>query len=104
MIGKLDSSLARYPSIYGHSFDEKLPMRRRVFEFAARHAPNTIRSVYMRRDFNRIEPMPYYLQEKYLGEIFDFGALRVSDYIDVKKIKSPGMLSRALTVELHFLL
>jgi len=102
LIRRADPRLAAYPSVYGHSFAGPIPWKVR-FKNAA-----MVNSLYLPKPLVRAlktrgripGKMPWYLQKRYVGDIVDLKALEISRFIHVDQIKSPSMLSRALTVEL----
>ena len=101
LIRRLDPALAAYPSIYGHRFDKPPGLARRLSEFVARHAPPRVRAHFIARFPSPPRARPYYLGPQFLREIFGAGALAISEYVHIDRIRSPNVLSRALTLELH---
>ena len=102
LIRRADPELAKYPSAYGHSFAGPIPWKIR-----ARNAA-IVNSVYLPNPLVRAlkgrgrtpSDLPWYLKERHLREVVDPGALEVSGFIRVERIRNPSLLSRALTVEL----
>lgn len=108
LIHHTDPQMASYTSEYGFSFSKNLPWKMKASEHL-RAFDSPLRKVFRKRKRlkeaqiknNRDQShFPYYLNKNYLSSIFNMKDLEISKYIHLEKIQDPGMLSRALTVEL----
>lgn len=108
LINHIDGKMASYMSEYGYAFDSDSSIKSKLSEHL--RAYNTPVRNHFRKKKRESEVaqkssgnqshFPYYLSENYLSEIFDLENLEISKYVNIKKIQDPGMLSRALTVEI----
>ena len=103
LIKLIDPALAKYPSAYGFRFTDysRIPLKVKMKTFFRYHTPTIIRPFLRAHLWNQenIGKIPYYLSEKYQDVIFPSSELAVSEFINIKKINDPDMLSRVLTVE-----
>lgn len=104
-----DKSIASHLSEYGYSFDKPAPLKKWCTEFIREYTPISIRWSQRKKRYNIEKKLkeeqnqssfPYFLQDEYLKTVFDLNDLHISKYIDINKIINPGLLSRALSVEL----
>jgi hypothetical protein len=101
LIKEIDPALARYNSAYGINFFDPIPFSYRSRHAAERHIPLWVRLVIRRLRAKRTAAnWPYYLGDDYVREVLDTRNMRVSEFVDVKKIEDPELLSRALSAEL----
>lgn len=107
LIKRIDPHLAKYPSGYGFNFYDPIGWKRKMkeniketlkFSFFIRPMMPHLTTKRMARKYE----LPYYLQRDYLEEIFNVRDLSVGQYIDLKRVKEPSMLSRVLSLELLF--
>lgn len=101
LIAFLDPALAAYPSLYGHNFLNDPPVTVRLGSWLSRTAPITLRAPILRRMMNPSHPLPYYLTPPYINSIFGNRDWAVDEWFRRGAIRSPAMLSRVLTLELH---
>ncbi len=101
LIRNTDEGLSKYYSDYGFTFYDKINRKRKIKGFIKRNIPISLRPLIRRKlSKNKNEIKPYYLQDEYLNEIFNLDNLEIYKYINVKQIKDPEVLSRALSIEL----
>lgn len=93
-------SLGRYRSAYGINFSGEIPLRYRLRKALERQLPLRVRLMKRSRGVARAQPMPYFLARPYVDAIVDLKRMNVADYVDVSRISSPEVFSRALSVEL----
>jgi hypothetical protein len=101
LIRKIDEKIAKFPSLYGFNFYNSVGIKKKFLNTIKRNTPICIRP-FLRRNFRsyNYNTLPYYLSDKYLKEIFDSKELYMNNYIKIKEIKNPHVLSRVLSLEL----
>jgi asparagine synthase (glutamine-hydrolysing) len=103
LINLVDPIIAKYPSGYGFSFSDytRIPAKVKLINFCRYHTPAAVRP-FLRAHYWKQENkgrFPYYLSYEYQNAIFRSPELSVSEFIDIKNISDPDMLSRVLTCE-----
>jgi hypothetical protein len=103
LIRRIDPALARYPSVYGHSFEGSIPLKVRlrtlgIVQLSVLLEP--LARFVKRRRQPRGVAHPWYLSEPYLRTLLDLDSLEIARHVHVDRIKGSSMLSRVLTVEL----
>lgn len=104
LINFIDPTLAKYPSGYGFKFSDysRIPTKVKIKNFCRYHTPAAVRP-FLRAHYWKQEnkgKFPYYLSEEYQNVIFPSSELSVSEFIDIRNISDPDMLSRVLTCEI----
>ena len=100
LIRYFDDKLASYNSNYGFNFSDPLNIKNKTKILFQVNTPVLIRPIIRKFPMHSNIALPYYLQNEYLKEIFNFGKLFISDFVDISKIHDSDTLSRALTLEL----
>lgn len=102
LIRLADPGLASYESAYGFAFSDTPNMKTRLKEAAKLSIPISVRPFmhHQIERFSRIRKMPFYLEERYIREIFPDGCPNLQPFIDIAGTTNPNRLSRAYTVEL----
>lgn len=105
LICKLAPRLAKYPSAYGYNFSNGPSRRQLATEWLKIQTPVNVRPlirkvVQIASRFRKESSMPFYLSSDYLAEIFGTDWSHECTLVRPNKIREPGMLSRAMTVEL----
>lgn len=103
VIAAIAPNLAKYPSIYGYNFIDLPPLSAMLKDLVMVHTPVSLRPAILNPICSLItkkQEFPYYLHKNYVDAVLGSGAMRISDYIHLEKIKDPKLFNRALTVEL----
>lgn len=100
LIRRASPSLASYQSDYGINFTDPIPAKYRFRRMVDRHIPFSIRMLARRHKPRNVVARPYYLNDDYLQTVFDLKSMAISQYVDVKSLDDPELLSRALSVDL----
>ena len=103
LINKIDKKIASYKSDRGFNFSDEVPFMFKIKGLIMRNIPLVIKP-YLRYKYS-IKPkeyIPYYLENEFVSKVIDTDNLFISKYIDIKKVRDSGMLSRALTIEYFF--
>ncbi|HEY97627.1 MAG TPA: hypothetical protein G4O16_05540 [Dehalococcoidia bacterium] len=107
LINYIDPALAQYYSIqYGYKYSEykNIPFTKKLRYLARIHSPIILRPIirrnYWKRDQFGRDKFPYYLESRYLKQVFPNDDLTISRYINIDKITKYTMMSRALSAEL----
>lgn len=109
LIKHLNPEVAKIKSEYGYNFFDPIPAKYKVKTFVKENTPIWLRYALRPRKYKKDHKLkiadaqqfhPYYLQPNYLSKVFGSGRLLIEEYISLEQIIDPGILSRALTVEL----
>ncbi len=99
-----DAKLASYPSCYGFNFLENPGLKRRLKGALERRVPVALRPWLRRKVHNKgrspAGTLPYFLQPRFLEEIGISKMPATGHLVDIQGIRSPDILSRALSVEI----
>lgn len=101
LIERIDRNLMQYPFTKGFDFRTKIPgARNKNIDELLLKAYYSIKTYTTNKIESPGRPIPYYLQENYLKEIFGpRNSLFINQFLSVEKIKNPDVLSRALSLE-----
>lgn len=100
LIKAIDPELSTYRSSYGIDFSSQIPGTYKLKRAIERHVPLTVRLLRRKMADRKKVAWPYLLGKEYLDRIIDLSDLRVSEFIDVSKIRDPEIFTRALSIEL----
>jgi len=101
IIRRLDPALAAYPSQYGHPFTELPPLRSRLRELAVYYTPLSLRTTKKERAYDqRRSAELWWRTPDYLRPVFGERELAVSEYVHLDRLRHPGVLNRAYSLEL----
>ena len=93
-----DPELSKYNSQYGINFYNKISMKKKLTDSFFKIIPIAFRPFL--KDKKRKLTLPYYMEEKYIKEVFGSEEFILKDYLNLERIKDKNMLSRAMTVEI----
>ena len=101
LIRRLNRRLAGYTSVYGFDFLGPVPLRARAANFLQTSCPVSVRPALrgLRSHLRRPRRRPLFMRDGYLGAVLDRPS-PTSEFVDLRRIRDPLMLSRALTVDL----
>jgi len=100
LIRRVDSRLARYPSIYGHDFSKAPPLSRRLFDYCT-----YLRPTWLRRYTYRIKwslpsgEWPAYLASPYQEAVLPGGTTLVRRLFQLERVADPVQYARILSLE-----
>lgn len=102
LIRELSAQLARYPSIYGHSFSTAPPFRQKLKDWGTLIRPSILRKYTFRIKHRRAQRFPYYLSERYVGSVLDSRFPYMSRYFHIHEIRNTAQYNRLCTLEYLF--
>lgn len=100
IIKRVDPVMAGYGSSYGINFSDPIPASYRFMRALERHIPLPARLLKRRILPSRYGENAYFMSDDYIRRICNPDDLRISEFVDVKKIGDPETLSRAFSIEL----
>ncbi len=102
LISHLNKRLASYKSAYGYNFSDDMNNTDILKNYISVNCPVQIRPFLksIRNSFIRPPHKPFYLQNEYVRSILNTEDIYSPEYIKIKNIHDPLMISRAYTVDL----
>lgn len=100
LIRHIDVELAKYPTVYGFNFCDEVGVSRQLGDLLMRNTPIFIRPFLRRQVRRHKHHKPYFLQDEYLAGMFCLDKLAINEFVKVRQIEDPNLLSRALSLEL----
>jgi len=108
LIRAISPELAAYPSDYGYSFDQKIPLKAKIKNILTYHRPTCLRrysyAIQHKLAQHRMAPLalPKTLTPEFLAPIFKDGLPHMAQYFKIDQIKDTALLSRLHTLEYLF--
>ena len=100
LIRRVDSRLAGYPSIYGHSFARPPPIRRRLFDYWTYLRPPWLRRyTYRLRHSRRASDWSPYLAAPYRDAVLPDGITILQRLFRLDRVVDPAQYARILSLE-----
>lgn len=99
LIRKISPALAGYPSDYGHSFSEAVPLKRRLKDLGTLARPPLVRKYLYRLHRHSRNDWPYYLAQDYLREILPDGFRYMPQFFRLDRVSDAEQFKRICSIE-----
>lgn len=100
LIAQIDPALARYPSVYGHSFQKAPPLIRRLKDWLTYIRPPALRRLSYRWQNRLRKPQPHkWLIGEHRAAYLPQGTPVMSEFFQVGAMTDSAQLNRLLTLE-----
>ena len=102
LIERLDPSIARYPSGYGHRFCDPPPFSHRARNWLTLFRPPWLRRYSYRLRFAERRPLPPFLASGYLDGLMDSSMPYMRRYFRLEELHDPDAFNRIATMDYLF--
>jgi len=99
LINKISPALASYPSDYGHTFAEPVPLKRKLKDLATLLRPPWLRKFLYRIHKRSRTDWPYYLENDYLETILPNGFEYMSQFFRLDQVDDAEQFKRICSIE-----
>jgi asparagine synthase (glutamine-hydrolysing) len=102
LIERLDPTIARYRSGYGHPFTAPAPLRQRARSWLTIYRPPWLRRHSYRLRFAVRQAHPWFLSDKNLAQVMDSAMPYMRRYFHLTRVHDPDAFNRVATMEQIF--